>query len=241
MHTRLIERWFRRPPGRRRPRLTERLFNRFVLIYFARNLALDLQLAAKRESVDYIQRHMRRAMLVRDRWDLLDFALAKAPADGMVVEFGVERGASLRHISQRTDRIVHGFDSFEGLPEDWQGTHERRGKFSTGGRLPAVPDNARLHVGLFSEVLPRFLAEHNDAVAFVHIDCDLYSSTKTVLDNLADRLAPGAVIVFDEYFNYPNWQEHEFRAFQEFVKGRHRDYEYLAFAGKNGHVAVRLI
>ncbi|HEX9461844.1 MAG TPA: class I SAM-dependent methyltransferase [Alphaproteobacteria bacterium] len=241
MHTGLIARWFGRGSPRRRPRLSERLFNRFALIYYGRNLALDLQLAAKRESVKYIQRHMRQAMLVRDRWDLLDFALSRAPAEGMILEFGVERGDSLRHLSRRTDRTVHGFDSFQGLPEDWHGTFEKRGKFSTAGRLPAVPDNARLHVGWFSDVLPDFLARHNEPAALVHIDCDLYSSSKAVLDLLADRLAPGSVIVFDEYFNYPNWQEHEFRAFQEFVDGRQRKYEYLAFAAKNGHVAVRLI
>src|SRR5258708_5451681 len=137
MHTGPIARWFGRGSPRRGPRLSERLFNRFALIYYGRNLALDLQLAAKRESVKYIQRHMRQAMLVRDRWDLLDFALSRAPAEGMILEFGVERGDSLRHLSRRTDRTVHGFDSFQGLPEDWHGTFEKRGKFSTAGRLPA--------------------------------------------------------------------------------------------------------
>jgi hypothetical protein len=237
---RFIERWFGRGP-RRRMRLSERLFNRFVLIYYGRNLAVDLQLAAKRESVEYIRANMRQAMMMRDRWDLLDYALAKAPADGLVLEFGVAGGDSLRHIGRATGRLVHGFDSFEGLPEDWQGTFERRGKFSTFGRRPRIPANARLHVGWFDDVLPAFLAETAGPVAFLHIDCDLYSSTKIVLDRLGPRLAPGAVIVFDEYFNYPNWQEHEFRAFQEFVRAQGRAYEYIAFSAKNGHVAVRLI
>jgi hypothetical protein len=221
-------------------RLTERLFNRVVLIYYGRSLAVDLQLAAKRESVEYVRTKMRQAMMMRDRWDLLQYALANAPAEGLVLEFGVSDGDSLRHIGRYTARTVHGFDSFQGLPEDWHGTLERRGKFSTKGRLPRVPANVRLHVGWFDDVLPRFLAETTEPVAFLHVDCDLYSSTKTVLDRLGTRLMPGAVIVFDEYFNYPNWQEHEFRAFQEFVGAHGRSYKYIGFAAKNGHVAVQL-
>jgi len=61
-----------------------------------------------------------------------------------------------------------------------------------------------------------------------------------VLDQLAPRLGPGAVIVFDEYFNYPNWERHEFKAFQEFIRDSGFSYRYLGFAQKNGHVAVKL-
>jgi hypothetical protein len=62
----------------------------------------------------------------------------------------------------------------------------------------------------------------------------------TVLRTLSPRLKPGAVLVFDEYFNYPNWQRHEWRAFQEFVRDAGMSYRYLGFAQKNGHVAVML-
>lgn len=225
---------------RRKPSLSEQIFNRFVIKYYSRNLLVDLQLAAKRDSIEYIQRHMRQAIMTRDRWDLLEFALARAPAEGAILEFGVERGASLRHLAQYTNRVVHGFDAFEGLPEDWAGTFEQRGKFSQRGRLPQVPGNVRLHVGWFADTVPRFVAENNEPVALLHVDCDIYSSTKTVFDLLGDRLLPGSVIVFDEYFNYPNWQEHEFRAFQEFVKARNVTYQYIGFASANGHVALRI-
>ena len=76
-------------------------------------------------------------------------------------------------------------------------------------------------------------------VAFIHIDCDLYSSTTHDLRrSLADRMVPGTIILFDEYFNYPNWEEHEFKAFQEFVTERNIAYRYLAFARQQ--VAVRI-
>ena len=64
------------------------------------------------------------------------------------------------------------------------------------------------------------------------------SSTKTIFASAVPRLVPGTVIVFDEYFNYPNWEQHEFKAFQEFVSDHAVKYSYLAFARQQ--VAVRL-
>ena len=158
-----------------------------------------------------------------------------------MLEFGVADGASLRYVASRVARSFHGFDSFEGLPEHWSGTFERKGKFGRAGALPPVPANARLYAGWFADTLPRFLAEHaSEAIAFVHVDCDIYASTATIFQQLRDRLRPGTVLVFDEYFNYPNWQRHEWRAFQEFVRDTGTGYTYLGFAQKNGHVAVRL-
>ncbi|MEO1650873.1 MAG: class I SAM-dependent methyltransferase, partial [Pseudomonadota bacterium] len=62
------------------------------------------------------------------------------------------------------------------------------------------------------------------------IDCDLYSSTVTVFENFADRIKPGSVIVFDEYFNYPNWQAHEHKAFCEFVAKHDTSFRYIAYS-----------
>ncbi len=75
---------------------------------------------------------------------------------------------------------------------------------------------------------------------FLHIDCDIYDSTRVVFEHLENRLVPGSVIVFDEYFNYPGWQQHEFRAFQEFIARGNRTYDYIGFSAERGHVAVRL-
>jgi len=231
---------FRRDGPRGMP-MSERLYRRFFLKYHARYLITDLQLRAKAQSLDYIEAHMRDALIFRDRWDLLLFAAREAPVKGLMLECGVGDGASLRYVAGRIAREFHGFDSFEGLPEHWSGTFERKGKFGRGGTLPPVPANATLHKGWFEETLPRFLASVPDQpVAFLHVDCDIYSSTATVLKMLGPRLGAGSVLVFDEYFNYPNWQRHEWRAFQEFVRDTGTSYRYLGFAQKNGHVAVRL-
>ena len=48
-------------------------------------------------------------------------------------------------------------------------------------------------------------------------------------------------IVFDEYFNYPNWQKHEFKAFQEFVAANGIKYEYIGYVTTLEQAAVRII
>ena len=104
-----------------------RAYRKFLHSFYANDLWIDLRLHAKREAVDYIVAHMGEAMVLQDRLDLLKFALSRAPETGLVLEFGVEKGASLRHLASLTKRDVHGFDSFEGLPGDWGGTKEGGG------------------------------------------------------------------------------------------------------------------
>ncbi|MHA1599966.1 MAG: class I SAM-dependent methyltransferase, partial [Alphaproteobacteria bacterium] len=225
----------------RKPRLSERLFRRFVFKYFAQNLLVDLQLQAKRESLEYINAHMMHCSVFADRWDLLHYAIGQAKSEGMVMEFGVFKGDSIRAIADWSQRQVHGFDSFEGLPEDWTGSRGLRGLFNTRGRLPKVPANVTLHAGWFDETLPPFLAEHTDTVALLNIDCDIYSSTKTIFDALAKRIGPGTIVSFDEYFNYHGWQRHEFKAFQEYVQTYGVRYEYLGFTASAGTIVLRIL
>ena len=216
------------------------LYRKFLHKFYVNDLWLDLAIAAKRESVAYIREHMLAAQVLEDRFALLAFALAQAP-QGLILEFGVEKGASVNFLARRTDRLVHGFDSFRGLPQGWAGTREDAGAFDLQGRPPKVAANVRLHVGWFDATLPPFLAAEPANVALLHVDCDIYASTRVVFDQLAARLAPGTVIVFDEYYNYPGWQQHEFRAFQEFLAASGRTYEYIGFSAEKGHVAVRLL
>ncbi len=218
--------------------LVARAYRKILHTFYANDLWIDLRLHAKREAVDYIIANMQAAMVLPDRLALLGFAYSRAPAAGLVLEFGVEKGASLRHLASLTPRTVHGFDSFEGLPGDWNGTKETKGAFSLRGRLPKVPANAKLHVGWFDKTLPEFLAGDGQACALIHVDCDIYTSTVSIFAALGDRIGPGTVIVFDEYFNYPGWRQHEYRAFQEFIGDTGLTYHYLGFSAEKGHVAV---
>lgn len=162
------------------------------------------------------------------------------PAEGLVLEFGVYRGASLRLIAAGLQGAVHGFDSFEGLPEDWTST-QHKGRFSLGGAPPGgLPEQVQLHKGWFSDTLPAFLEAHPGPVRFLHVDCDIYSSTLTVLDLLAARLVPGSIVVFDEYLNYPGWQQHEHRALVE-ASARHGfGFRYFGYASDWLSVGIRI-
>lgn len=193
---------------------------------------------AQQEAAEYAQTHMQGAMVFASPRDILRYALRKATLKGLILEFGVAEGVSIRSMAEAVAGPVHGFDSFEGLPEDWPGRHEPQGAYSTAGRLPKVPGNVVLHKGWFDQTLPAFLQAQAGVASFVHVDCDLYSSTKTVLTLLADRLVPGTVLLFDEYFNYVSWRDHEFKAFQEFVRERHVTYQYLAWAYQQAAVLI---
>ena len=183
---------------------------------------------------------MQGAMICDDRLALHRLALGHVSLPGLMLEFGVKRGATIKAIAALTTATVHGFDSFEGLPEDWTGTSMRKGKFTTRGTLSKVPPNVVLHAGWFNETLPGFVRAQQGPVAFVHIDSDLYSSAQTIFEHLSDWIVAGSVIVFDEYFNFPAWEQHEFKAFQEFVIGQGVHYEYLGFTRKSGSVAVKI-
>lgn len=195
---------------------------------------------SKERSARYVASAMRDVRNHIGQEALLDHALSRAELEGLVMEFGVHKGRTLERIAARAGTTVHGFDSFEGLPEDWK-AEQKKGRFSLDGVPPPIDaPNVMLHQGLFSETLPPFLATHPGVVRFAHIDCDLYSSTKTVLDGLESRLATGSILVFDEYFGYAGWELHEYRAFKELVERCALDYQYIGYASDWGSAAVRI-
>jgi hypothetical protein len=166
---------------------------------------------------------------------LLSHAMSIAPTKGLILEFGVASGRTIRHIAGLTGRDINGFDSFEGLPESWR-TGFAQGAFAQS--LPSVPNHVSLHKGWFSDTLPAFMTTTNDPVALLHIDCDLYSSTAFVLNTLADRIGAGTVIVFDEYLNYPGWKQHEHKAFQEFAVKTGLTFRFDSFVPSHQQVCV---
>lgn len=200
----------------------------------------EIERQARRSTAEYIMARMKQAVVCSDREEVLDIAMGRMPRQGLICEFGVFEGQTITYIAQQVpDRAVFGFDSFEGLPEDWRGPFAR-GVFSTDGRLPSVPANVTLIKGWFDATLPPFAAAHPGPAALLHVDCDLYSSTQCIFANLGSRVVPGSILVFDEYFDYPGWQEHEYRAFAEFVAEAGLSYEYLAYNRLHEQVAVRI-
>lgn len=188
---------------------------------------------------DFVTEHIPHLEGNKNAFITLENALDAVTINGLYLEFGVFSGTTINHISSlKPKEKVHGFDSFEGLPERWGAA--QKGTFHTHGYLPEVNDNVTLHKGWFDDTLPAFLKKEKAPVAFLHCDADLYSSTKTILDNLKGQIIPGTIIVFDEYFNYPFWREHEYKAFNEFIESTGYGFEYIAFTDRGFSAAVKI-
>ena len=196
---------------------------------------------AYQESIEYIKNNMdfSKLMIFDGRLSNLSYALKNVTNDGLYLEFGVYKAQTTNHIAKNINKTIYGFDSFVGLPDNWTGHQTEAGGFDLKGILPPVKENVVLVNGWFKDTLPGFLQKHKENIAFMHIDCDIYSSTRDVFELCADRIKAGTIIVFDEYFNYPNWQNHEYKAFQEFVQKYNVKYEYLSVAVQQ--VSVKII
>lgn len=168
--------------------------------------------------------------------------LKSVEVDGLWLEFGVWSGTSINLIAKIMryfglgEKTIYGFDSFEGLPEDWADPNTGeiqkegyKGCFDMGGNFPEKEsDNINFVKGWFDETLPSFVDYHPGNVAMLHIDSDLYSSSKTIFNNLADRIVPGTVIMFDEFYNYDGFEHHEYKAFKEFVEEYDVTYRWIS-------------
>jgi hypothetical protein len=211
--------------------------------WYLRAANRDLDLARERlaaeESASWISRNAIMAASFRDKFELLRHSIEAVEVDGLMCEFGVYRGETINYLSSLLPaKTFHGFDSFEGLPEDWRNGFEE-GAFRRE-QLPAVRPNVFLHKGWFHESLPTFLKNHEEPVSFLHIDCDLCSSTRVVLDMLSNRIVPGTIIQFDEFLNYPSWQFGESKAFDEFSTEHEVEVQHLGYVARDEQLSMRI-
>ena len=169
---------------------------------------------------------------VPDVPDLKPVVIEHAKA-GTWAEFGVFKGNSARHwLNHMPDGThLHLFDSFEGLPEYWDlvgdGKPRKINRFTLEeSEIPVFGGSRQtVHKGLFADTLPD---ANMGVLSFVHIDCDLYSSTVTVLENI--EVEPGTIMLFDEYHGYPNYREHERKAYHEWSERTGYKLDWLATA-----------
>lgn len=163
------------------------------------------------------------------RNELFRKSIAKA-SGGLYLEFGVAWGETINQIALLApDQLIYGFDSWEGLPEAWKDGFEK-GSFKC--KIPKVPGNVKLIAGLFKDTLTDFLDSHHAMhIAFIHMDADIYSSTKYVLKTLAgNEKIDNTVIQFDEYDN-PGDSDEE-HAFEEIIKEYNLKYTIIGFCPK---------
>lgn len=189
-------------------------------------------------TVHFIESNCPRAVACRSPRQLVDLALQNLTKPGLILEFGVFKGDSLRYLAKKNpQRELHGFDSFQGLPEAW--VSNPKGAFDVGGNLPKVPNNVKLWKGYFEETLPEWAQTFNQPIAMIHVDCDLNSSTETIFKVLADRIQPGTLLIFDDYFNFPGWEQDGHSVFTQFVEKFGWQVNYLGYAYKE--LAVEIV
>lgn len=161
--------------------------------------------------------------------------------DIVYLEFGVFEGQSFKWWLNEcsNNSFFYGFDTFEGLPENWGGY--KKGEMSS--IIPQIDDKrAKFIKGLFQETLPVFISNNRDILKskhrkIIHLDADLFSSTLFVLSSLAPYLSNGDILIFDE-FNVPN---HEFFAFKTFTKSFYFKFELIGAVNNYFQVALIVI
>jgi len=197
-----------------------------------------VQRLANESTAEFVINTCPSAIACRSPKALMTLALSRVSLDGEFLEFGVWKGASINFMAKKfPDKNIHGFDSFEGLPESW--VHNDIGTFTLKGKLPKVSKNVTLHKGWFEDTLPGWAEKNNNKIALLHVDCDLYSATKTIFDLIGEYIVPGTVIIFDDYFNFPNWQEDGHKVFSNFIAQTNHEVHYLGYAFKELAVIIK--
>lgn len=155
-------------------------------------------------------------------------------------EFGVRAGRSLHWlIDEYPTQVIHAFDSWQGLPQDWD--HGTGKVADMSCEPPIVPEHIQLHKGWFKDTIPLWKQKNTGPIAFLHMDADIYSSTMEVLTSLNKQIVAGTIITFDEFCNFrlsgkmSKWQDQEFLALVEWldkfnrkIKPLNRNWAYQA-------------
>lgn len=236
---------------RRGVRKIWRIIDKFVwsrgdFYRYKRHRALTLDIIRRRaaeDSADFVEANMAGAVLFNEREDMWPHVLSKLPDTGDIAEFGVFKGTSInffaRHLAACGDkRALHGFDSFEGLSEDWEGEALPAGAFDQKGRLPKVQPSVALYPGWVENTVPGFLERNPDVrIAMLHIDTDTYTPAKIILEHFKPRLVEGAIIMFDELIGYPNWRNHEYKALIETFNSE--DYDFIGFTSRRAALKLK--
>lgn len=196
-------------------------------------------------AMQFVQTTLKSAIAMKSDAEILRFASDQVKVDGLFIELGTYKGRSTNFLAAlNPHKIIYTFDSYKGLPKSWD-----RGNLTASKGLFSWPEeeplphfllNVELKMGWFSETLPRFVELQEEPIAFIHVDCDIYESCLEALNILGEKMVDGTLLLFDEFYNYPNYKNHEYRAFQEFLDKFSFSPEYLAFNENHEQVAVQL-
>ena len=171
------------------------------------------------------------------RWALFDRMVQLSNKDKPFYEFGVWRGEAFKYLI-KTFKKGYGFDTFEGIPEDWH--NEKAGSYTSQGVIPKIKGGEFI-AGKFEDTLPKFFSEAKPMASIINFDADLYSSTICALNWASSVIDQNTILIFDEFLINPNWENDEYKALEEFCSQNNYKYEVLAVSFFSKQLAVRLI
>ena len=171
------------------------------------------------------------------RWALFDRMIEHSKRDRPFYEYGVWRGEAFQYLI-KTFKRGYGFDTFQGIPEDWHG--EKAGAYSSEGNIPQI-EGGEFIVGKFEDTLPGFFSKPRPNASIINFDADLYSSTICALNFSKPIIDKHTILIFDEFITNKNWEQDEYKALNEFCFNNNFTYEVLAISFFTKQVAVRLL
>jgi hypothetical protein len=98
-----------------------------------------------------------------------------------------------------------------------------------------VAPNVSLIKGWYKDTLPEFIKNNNTGISFIHVDSDIYSSAKDIFFYTKNNIKNNCIIVFDELVGYNNFENHEWKAWWEFVESNHIEFEWIG-GNKSGMI-----
>jgi hypothetical protein len=224
----------------------------FIELHFSLKIANKNPLDIYHEELskycyNFFKQHMKSSSIFLKDKDIRKYSVFnafknKSNMDNLFLEFGVWKGSSInlfaKFLSQHGLNI-YGFDSFEGLEEEWiTNEYHPIGTFGLNQKKPKVLNNVQLIKGKVQKTLENFLSKNSKKkIIFVHMDMDTYVPTKFTLTKIKPLLQKGSIILFDEFYGFPNWEKNEYKAFTEVFN--EKEYKYLAFCTRQ--VAIEIL
>jgi len=163
--------------------------------------------------------------------------------NGLDLDFGTLSGNCITLMANLLpNKIIYGFDSWKGYPADFG----VQGKGAWAIPIPTnLPSNTKLIVGLFQDTLINFLKEKQQKINIIHIDCDLYDSTKYVFDNCYPYIQIGTVVQFNGLFNRNvlnhtlYWFNDELTAWNDFITEKNIKWEWIGSQGFSASMIIK--
>jgi len=219
-------------------------------IRFGNKSAVDIYYdELQKNCYEFFKKDMQESSIFLKVEDIRNFSIYRAiqglnnsDNNNFFLEFGVYTGGSINLFAkqlQSVNKEVYGFDSFEGLKEDWL-THVffPKGALSLNKKKPKVLKNVKLIAGYIQDTLEEFLNQsEKKRIIFAHMDMDTYESTKFALIKIKPFLKKGSIILFDEFYGYPNWEQEEYKAFKEVFNKE--EFKFIAFC--ESEVAIEML